>query len=97
MSGGSYNYLCVASDIADLLEKRQELKEMAERLEGLPWARDAAIETWQLIHYIDRVQVRTEAYIKSLKEVWHAVEWWDSGDWGEDQVRATLAEFNGDE
>lgn len=96
MSGGSYNYLCHAWDLDDLLEHRAGLEKMSARLAGLGWAEDAARETEELLVMLRQWQVRAETRMERLREVWKAVEWWDSGDWGEDQVRAALAKYRGD-
>lgn len=92
MSGGSYDYLCDAFDLSDLADKRHQLEAMAERLAGLPWARVPAFETRRLLDAIDRLSIRVEA-AKELRKVWHAVEWWDSCDWGEDQVREAVRAY----
>lgn len=98
MSGGSYNYLAHAQDLEDLLGKRQELEWMAERLEGLsevefPGATAAAESTRALILKIKVWESNAITHAKFLSEVWHDVEWWDSGDYGPDQVRAGLAKL----
>lgn len=81
MSGGSYNYLCFNTD--DIGSRRSDLAAMAERLEGLEWAGHAAAATRRLVVLLD--QAAREA--SSLRDVWYAIEWWDSCDWGEDQAR----------
>ena len=87
MSGGSYNYLCYNTD--ELTSHRGSLKAMAERLAALGWAPEAAEATQRLIDDLDRVAAAAEA----LKDVWHAVEWWDSCDYGEDQVREEIDRY----
>jgi hypothetical protein len=82
VSGGSYNYLYL--NAPDLGGYRSHLEVMAERLEGLPYATEAAVATRLILTALDD---------KALADVWHAVEWWDSGDIGEDQVREALAEY----
>jgi hypothetical protein len=96
MSGGSYNYLCHTWDLDDLLEHRGGLEEMSARLAGLGWAEDAARETEELLVMLRQWQVRAETRMERLREVWKAVEWWDSNDWGEDQVREALAKYRGE-
>lgn len=81
MSGGSYNYLCFNTD--NVGGRRSDLAEMAERLEGLEWAGHAAAATRRLVVLLDLV----EQEAASLSDVWHAIEWWDSCDWGKDQAR----------
>lgn len=95
MSGGSYNYLTGVMDLEDLLHKRIELREMAERLEGLsedefPGAKIAARETRELEILLRRWETHAETRIGLLKDVWHDIEWWDSNDYGPDQVKDGL-------
>jgi hypothetical protein len=87
VSGGSYNYLCFHTD--NLTEYSGDLDEMVERLNGLPWAADAAAATRRVQELLDEAEKAAEA----LSDVWRAVEWWDSCDWGEDQVREELDEW----
>ena len=98
MSGGSYNYLTSALDMEDLLHKRRDLEDMAERLEGLddrefPGAKIAAQMTRELLMRLRMWETHAETAIKVLSPVWHDVEWWDSNDYGADQVRDGLKKF----
>lgn len=95
MSGGSYNYLCY-SDFEQLIERQGDLEAMSARLAGLGWAEDAARETEELIVLLRQWKVRAETRVERLKDVWHAVEWWDSSDYGEDQVRQAVATYRGE-
>lgn len=87
MSGGSYNYLCYHSD--SLSEHRSDLESMAERIEGLAYAGQAAADTRRVLALLDEAQ-RLAGH---LADVWRAVEWWDSGDYGEDQVVEEMAKY----
>lgn len=87
MSGGSYNYLYSWPE--DLTSRRNDLEEMAKRLEGLAWAGPAAAETRRIIHLLDEA----EATARTLHDAWHAIEWWDSCDWGEDQAREDVEPY----
>jgi hypothetical protein len=93
VSGGSYNYLCFAEDVADLAEKRAELEQMHDRLAALPWARTAADETARLMAALDRIDSRVRNS-KELREVWRAVEWWDSCDYSEKQAREAVRDYD---
>lgn len=84
MSGGSYNYLYC--HVRGLEEQRGDLESMARRLEGLPYAAAAAFETRRCLRMLDEL----ERVAQSLSDAWHAVEWWDSCDYAEDQVRAVV-------
>lgn len=81
MSGGSYDYLCFNAD--DLGRRRGDLACMAERLEGLPWAAQAAADTRRCLKALDEASALAER----LSDAWRAIEWWDSGDYGEDSAR----------
>jgi len=95
MSGGSYNYLGLIcyDDLADLLGKESDLKEMAERLAELGYAEDAARETEELLAMLRQWKIRAEVRVRRLADVWHAVEWWDSRDWSEERVREALEKY----
>jgi hypothetical protein len=82
MSGGSYNYLSYHAP--DLGGHRHHLEAMADRLEGLPYGSKAAEATRSILAALDD---------EALANVWHAVEWWDSGDYGEDKVQAAIAKY----
>ncbi|MFD6490682.1 hypothetical protein [Streptomyces sp. NPDC060188] len=96
MSGGSYNYLCHAFDLDDLLERRHSLREMADRLAGLGYAEDAAKETEELLVLLNQWGVRAMVRKNRLAEVWKAVEWWDSSDRSEKGVHEALAAYRGE-
>lgn len=98
MSGGSYNYLGLIcyDDLAELLGKESDLRDMADRLAGLGYAQDAARETEELLTMLRQWRTRAEVRVRRLSDVWKAVEWWDSRDSSEDQVRKALAEYRGE-
>lgn len=89
MSGGSYNYL--HTHAGGLEAQRGDTEEMRDRLDGLasrgaPGAAEAASRTRAILRHFDHA----EALAQELSEVWRAVEWWDSCDGGEDDVREAL-------
>jgi hypothetical protein len=95
MSGGSYNYLANVFDLKDLLGKIEELEQMANRLEGLsevefPGAVAAGHMTRDLLLMIKLWESHATVSVELLSGVWHDVEWWDSNDYGPDQVREGL-------
>lgn len=94
MSGGSYNYLCLAAGNQQLGDHRGDLRAMVERLEqlardGVPGAGLAA----QRSRSVERHLQLADRLAETLEDVWHAVEWRDSADWGEDQMREALAKW----
>jgi hypothetical protein len=92
MSGGSYNYLH-NKELDDLVNISEELERMANRLAGLGYAEDAASESTELLLIIRQFRVRGRAILNRLGPVWKAVEWWDSYDWGEEDLKAALAKY----
>lgn len=95
MSGGSYDYICFAS-ADDLLAKKIEIQEMADRLAELGYAEDAAKETMALLLTLRQFENRIKAMQERLSGVWKAVEWWDSCDSGEDRVHEELKKYRGE-
>lgn len=98
MSGGSYNYLAYALDLEDLLGKTEELEQMADRLEGLseiefPGAGAAGRMTRELLIKIKLWESHASISAALLSGVWKDVEWWDSSDYGPDQVREGLTKL----
>jgi hypothetical protein len=87
VSGGSYNYLCFNTD--ELSTRRGDVSSMAERLERSGYFA-AARATRNVLLLLDAA----ERSAKALEDVWHAVEWADSGDAAEDKVRKMVAEFS---
>lgn len=98
MSGGSYNYLYLkgAEDLMTYGGSFSNLEAMALRLAELGWAEDAAKDAFDLIAMVRTQRARIEAAQRRLEGVFHAVEWWDSSDWGETQVRSALADYRGE-
>lgn len=96
MSGGSYDYLCWARDLEDLSQKQYSLREMADRLAGLGYAKDAAAETEELLVLLRQWEIRAKTRTERLEAVWKAVEWWDSADWSEARVHEALAAYRRD-
>lgn len=94
MSGGSFNYLC-RKDSSDFVGYLGDLKEMAEFLAALSDAEDVAAETMCMIEELKAAGLRAQVHIERLKAVWRAVEWWQSSDGGEHQVREAIAVYRG--
>lgn len=93
MSGGSYNYLYSSWDLEMLFKRLPDLENMAQRLAGLGYARDVAMETESLLLTLRQADVAIMARVERLKDVWHDVEWWDSMDGGEDDVKAAIEKY----
>jgi hypothetical protein len=84
MSGGSYNYLCHA-DSSDIGFKTEELKDMANRLAELGFTEEAN-ETKDILEHINK----TDSMISEITNLWKAIEWMDSGDWGIEEVKEEI-------
>lgn len=91
MSGGSYNYLCYKDGI-DIFERREELKSMRDRLVELGYL-DAAKETESILLIMDSFEVRLQARLDRIRDVWQAVEWCDSGDSGREGVENAIEKY----
>jgi len=95
MSGGSYNYLCHASCLDELLGQAGDLEAMANRLAELG-AKDASRETWDLILSMRVWESKTRTIMDRLADVFRSVEWLDSGDYSMEQVEESLAKYRGE-
>lgn len=95
MSGGSYDYLCWAVDYGrGLGAHRGDLRAMIERLEQLATEGvDGAALAAHRSRVVERHLEVADKRARTLTDVWHAVEWLDSADWGKDQMREVLAAF----
>ncbi|MGW4493761.1 hypothetical protein [Streptomyces sp. NPDC004376] len=93
MSGGSYNYLAEHQP-GDLEARRGHIEAMRDRLteletQGVPGAARAARLTRYVLIHLDLAEQRAQ----ELADAWHAVEWRDSSDWGDDTMREALADW----
>lgn len=95
MSGGSYEYLfLIGTD--EIGRHIDQVERMADRLGGLGYAQDAARETESVMLLLRQFEVRMSVRLERLSSLWRAVELWDSGDSGEDDVKRALLEFRCD-
>ena len=84
MSGGCFGYLCYKEPL-DLPNSQESILSMAERLKELG-SEQAAEETKNLITLIQEYEAAAALSIERLKDLWKAVEWHDSGDWGIEDI-----------
>jgi hypothetical protein len=96
VSGGSFNYLCHTWDLDDLVGKQMDLEAMAQALAALGYAKDAARETEELLVLLRQWEVQATVRVERLREVWKAMEWWQSCDYSEDTFKEALAEYRGE-
>lgn len=92
MSGSSYEYLYFNS-VSDMLTKYgalEQLERMCKRLEGLSYAKLAAAKSRRVQDRLTKLEASIQKNLDDLHDVWRAVEWWDSGDWGEGEVKRAI-------
>ena len=93
MSGGSFDYLYLdLEDTEKILDTPQRLREMEEYLRER--------KKHEIADEILRFRLDVETHVRRLmimgrrlRHVVHAVEWWASSDWGEDQVDSVWHRF----
>lgn len=92
MSGGSYNYLYC--HVNGLEAQRGDIEAMRDRLEelakdGAPGAQKAARLTRYVLIHLNLA----EAKAQEVADAWHAVEWRDSCDYGDDTMKDALTKW----
>lgn len=80
LSGGSFDYLCY-KDVPELMNSSSiaDLESMVQHLQEYGYE-DIARDTQRLIEYIQSASIRIEVLSENLNDVFHAVEWHESGD-----------------
>lgn len=93
MSGGSWNYL-FCKDIDELMNgsSTELLQDMVDRLNSAGF-KDVAKDTQRLVEYIKSASIRIETLFETLSPVFKAVEWFDSGDWGEETLNNEVLKY----
>ena len=93
MSGGSWDYL-YSKDIDELMNgsSTELLQDMVDRLNSAGF-KDVAQDTQRLVEYIKSASIRIETLFETLSPVFKAVEWFDSGDWGEETLNNEILKY----
>lgn len=91
MSGGAFDYLCY-KDTEDLFNHTSDLEDMRESLIKYGYE-DIAKDTQRLIEYIKSAKCTIGTLKDILYPVFHAVEWYESGDWGKDGMIEVLEKY----
>lgn len=91
MSGGSFNYLCY-KQIEDLFTSVDELEDMQKALIKYGYE-DIAEDTQRLIEYIKSAKCTIGVLKDMLQPVFHAVEWYESADYGKETMIEVLEEY----
>ena len=68
------------------------LEEMADYLNQNGYE-DVAKDTRRLVEYIKSAKIRVETLFEMLSPVFKAVEWFDSGDWGEETLNNEILKY----
>lgn len=93
MSGGSWNYL-YSKEIDELMNgsSTELLQDMVDRLNSAGFE-DVAKDTQRLVEYTKSASIRIETLFEALSPVFKAVEWFDSGDWGEETLNNEILKY----
>lgn len=93
MSGGSFDYLCY-KEVPELMNSSNiaNLESMVQHLQKYGYE-DIARDTQRLIEYIQSASIRIEVLSENLNDVFHAVEWHESGDIGRETMIAELEKY----
>lgn len=68
------------------------LQDMVDRLNSAGF-KDVAKDTQRLVEYIKSASIRIETLFETLSPVFKAVEWFDSGDWGEETLNNEVLKY----
>ena len=91
MSGGSYNYLCFAP-MTDVIKRVADMGEMEDFLLKAGYT-DIAKDVRRLMEYCKSAENRISVLFERLEEVFHDIEWYESGDIGKESLIKTLEEY----
>lgn len=97
MSGGSYNYL-FCKEVPDLFSGSsiKDMEDMEATLLSCGY-KDIAKDVRRLIEYINSAENRISVLHEQLRDVFHAVEWYDSGDYGKASLYKALDAYRSGE
>lgn len=93
LSGESFEYLCY-KDVPELMNSSSiaNLESMVHHLQEYGYE-DIARDTQRLIEYIRSASIRIEVLSENLNDVFHAVEWHESGDICRETMIAELEKY----
>lgn len=91
MSGGAFNYLCY-KEIEEIFNHTGDLEDMRESLIKYGYE-DIAKDTQRLIEYIKSAKCTIGTLKEMLEPVFHAVEWYESADYGKDTMIEILEKY----
>lgn len=94
MSGGSLDYLCSKGNADELLQYHNiENMEIVEQTLLERGYNDIAKDVRRLIEYCLSAANRIETLAEMLNNVFYAVEWWKSGDIGDESLKEALEKY----
>lgn len=91
MSGGSINYLCYA-EWPEIIGRTEGMETVESILKDMGY-KDVALDVRRLIEYCLSAENRVGVLFEQLKDVFHAAEWWKSGDYGDECFRKAVEEY----
>lgn len=91
MSGGSFNYLCF-SELPEIMCRTDELEQMEQTLIEKGYE-DIAKDVHRLAEYCKSAKVRIGVLFEQLNSVLHDIEWYESGDIGDESLKETLEKY----
>jgi len=95
VSGGAFDYVSLVDDVRQLVAKLDDLKELAAALENAGPSL-ACRQTQGLIGLLVAADVIFgDLRSGGLLDVWKAVEWNQSGDWGNDRLQEAINAYEG--
>lgn len=91
MSGGAYDYLCYAAP-EDLLQRISDIEAIRERAAELGYSKlEQKIQI--LVKTCEDTQSALMTQMEVLQSALHTIEWFDSGDIGEEECRTLLSQY----
>ena len=91
MSGGIFNYLCF-SELPEILSRTDELEQIEQILIEKRYE-DIAKDVHRLVEYCKSAKVRIGVLFEQLNSVLHDVEWYESGDIGDESLKEALEKY----
>lgn len=95
MSGGSLGYLYCKEELDEMIEALPHMEDAEEFLKRNKYD-DISMDVRRLIEYILTAENRIRCLSKQLSPVFKAVEWYMSGDWGEERLKKELEKYRSD-
>lgn len=91
MSGGSLNYL-YNREPNELFDYVHEMEQVEDELirQG---AEDVAKDVRRLIEYVKSAEVRISVLLEQLEDIFHAVEWYHSADYGKTTLQEHIEQY----